>query len=381
MVRASVSIVELALLIAPPCLAGAQDLVPNAVACAGCEIEMRTVARLGDVTGPGQLPGMVPSDVVIDAKKRYWLTYSAEPPLVFDSTGRFVSQVGRRGPGPGEYYGPRRLSVVSDSVIVFDLSGRATVVGPDLRFSRAVQIPGLTVNAGIPVRWPSVLLVAGVSRTPDRAGLPLHLVDASGSLAQIGKSYGSADGALRPIAQAQLARLLWQASDHSVWSIEMLRYRIAQWGPGGELRRELIRRPPWFVGTSTGSPGSAQRAPDSFVAGLAVDSAGLVWVFTRVPSNTWRAAWERIAREHGKPDVAPGTTAEVPGHFVPTAPELYATMIEVIDPVRKVVVTRYRLDRYLARPLPERRAALYAEAADGSPFAEIVQFSIRQPGR
>ncbi|HEU0055360.1 MAG TPA: 6-bladed beta-propeller [Longimicrobium sp.] len=60
--------------------------------------------------------------------------------LVFDRTGRFVRQVGKRGGGPGEFTSPARLSVTRDgSLVVADQGRRAfSIFDAQGRFTRSV---------------------------------------------------------------------------------------------------------------------------------------------------------------------------------------------------------------------------------------------------
>jgi hypothetical protein len=60
--------------------------------------------------------------------------------LVFDRTGRFVRQVGKKGSGPGEFTSPERLAITGDgSLVVADLARQAfSVFSPDGRFKHTV---------------------------------------------------------------------------------------------------------------------------------------------------------------------------------------------------------------------------------------------------
>jgi hypothetical protein len=79
--------------------------------------------------------------VTIDrAENLYVLDRGNARVLVFDRTGRFVRQVGKRGGGPGEFTSPGRMAVTSDGrLVVADEARQAfSIFGPDGGFVRSV---------------------------------------------------------------------------------------------------------------------------------------------------------------------------------------------------------------------------------------------------
>ena len=107
--------------------------VESRIACPRCEVVLKAGPRLGDNEGLGALVAE-PSSLASDNMGRFFLTQftNAEGPLVFDSLGRFVRQLGRRGLGPGEFQVARYLSIAaSDSIYVADpQAGRMSVFTP-----------------------------------------------------------------------------------------------------------------------------------------------------------------------------------------------------------------------------------------------------------
>jgi hypothetical protein len=69
---------------------------------------------------------------------------------VFDSTGRHLSTIGRRGQGPGEFSSPWRLQPLrGDSLVVLDLRGfRFNVFGPNGAYVRSYTTPLVTSAEG-----------------------------------------------------------------------------------------------------------------------------------------------------------------------------------------------------------------------------------------
>src|SRR5687767_2433735 len=84
--------------------------------CGSCRLQLNTLAKLGQEDGPGSMSGMLQS-IVRDRSGRYWVATDGDLPLVFDSLGRYLATIGKRGSGPGEYISPRLLILVpGDSV-------------------------------------------------------------------------------------------------------------------------------------------------------------------------------------------------------------------------------------------------------------------------
>ncbi|HSM04746.1 MAG TPA: hypothetical protein VK858_08980 [Longimicrobiales bacterium] len=352
----------------PACLSG-QVLIPDEVACPGCTVEAEVAVRLGTPDGPGALLGP-PLAVTEDARGRYWVTWSDDLPMVFSATGPFEAILGRAGEGPGEFVGPGRiLPVPGDSVLIFDGAlRRATVVDPQLSSVRTIRMPG-SGSRGHVLRWPDSVLIAGSVATPEFAGRPLQFLDLSGSSGTVLSAFGDTSdaGDLRTLDQARLLRHVSIGNREGVWLSAVVDYDVFRWTPGSENLTWLSRRPEWFRTTSPWSLGSPDRPPPPFVQGLSQDEAGLLWVFTTVARPDWASAW---------PDV-PAGVVEIPSIHGPSHFELYRSVLEVIDPRSRRVVTRAEFPNWLiVSPLPGRRAAFYVEDALGVPSILVVQLSL-----
>lgn len=82
-------------------------------------------------------------DVAFDrADNLYVLDRGNQRVLVFDRSGRFVRQFGKKGDGPGEFQFPNDLTVHADgSIAVYDLAHRSfSLFGPDGAFRRSVPL-------------------------------------------------------------------------------------------------------------------------------------------------------------------------------------------------------------------------------------------------
>lgn len=104
------------------------------------------------------------SDVVVDGTGNIYIAdRQAFSISKYDSTGRYVSQIGRRGDGPGEFSGePYLIALLDSTLLVFQIgAGRGTqVLTLDLEYS-ATRL------------FPSPLAVTGSNRNTLLIGSPL----------------------------------------------------------------------------------------------------------------------------------------------------------------------------------------------------------------
>ncbi|HKP77059.1 MAG TPA: 6-bladed beta-propeller [Longimicrobiaceae bacterium] len=112
--------------------------------------EMRTLFTVGRAEGGGADVFGAVGDVGFDAAENlYVLDRLNAHVVVFDSTGRFVRTMGRRGGGPGEFGAPQQLAVTrGGDVIVSDAGRRALVVFGRDGAARSVAYPGASFLIG-----------------------------------------------------------------------------------------------------------------------------------------------------------------------------------------------------------------------------------------
>src|SRR5690348_6665722 len=86
--------------------------------------------------------------------------------------------------------------------------------------------------------------------------------------------------------------------------------------------------------------------------------------------NRQRAKWKegRLLRAggSGSGDLSPSSVMDML--------KLYVTNVEVLDPKERSLVTQFSMKQHVISFLPDRRAAIYSEDADGFARLEIVQF-------
>lgn len=338
---------------------GAQQrlLIPEPVACSTCRIVVSDSVALRDSS---ERAAVAPVTVRRDPSGRYWVFRTDEPLAhLYSAQGRFVNVVGRSGSGPGEYRGAYDvLALPGDSLLVLDFNERrGTVLDASLRAVRTIPLTLAPRNA-IVAAWPGVILANASGAQDAGASRSLRVLDFSRSPVATVREFGPPDGEL-PSQYGFVRQHLTAPRRGRLWASGAAGYALYQWTTAGALERSWYREPEWLPQPRVTSLGSPTIAPTAMIGGISVDSAGLLWVFARIPGRTWRDGWPRVA---------PGTM-EVRSRDI-VMDKLYTTLIEVIDPAKGRVVARQARDEYIVNALPDAGAVFYRTDADG--YARVV---------
>lgn len=346
--------------------------IAEAPICASCTIETERLVRIGGADDPGALST---TSVVQRLRDGSWVLShinNASSLTVYDSTGRFVRTVGRKGGGPGEYgFIGVILRGPGDSVHVFDQDNlRWSILAPDLRFSRSVRLP---IGSFTDVEFAGegrVLLNAQASRRPF-AGVPLHLVSAEGELL---RSFGTRDAKIDRNRPSAHLRTISQVTDGRVWVAHISRYRLEEWTLKGEMLRQLDREVDWFPpgGSITNRPGEA---PRPVLLDVWLDAGGRLWTLIRVADPKWADAQTERGRLQGIIPVV-GYSSET---------RYYDSIIEVIDPDSGRLIASRRFDEYIYNFNQDGHYNAYHATDEGEPFVEVwraavVRKTIREEG-
>jgi hypothetical protein len=358
-------------LIAGLLVAACAESGPAPQECAGCRIEAAFQMQIG---GGGAdslaLLGGPPASILEDAAGRFWVFSYGSLPMLFGAEGEFLQLVGEFGGGPGEFqYAQAGASLPGDSVIVFDANGRATVFSADLEPARTITVPGRGVTDVVVLDWPTRAVVASMIPTPESIGWPLHLVDMSGSLAEVLDSFGANEGRLLP-EMTDMLRLkshLTRSGD-AIWAAEAGRYRIGQWSDNG-IGRVIHRRPAWFAEASSMLPGGRVNPPAPVLVGLSADHEERLWVFGWVPGSNFADAWRNV------PEVSGSGETRASDLILPL---MYRTRIEILDPASGSVVVAGIWPRMVAGVLGPGRVATYEEDDAGRAMLRIYRLRLLQ---
>jgi hypothetical protein len=337
-------------------------VVPNDLSCATCRIVARRVTTLGSADSVGYIRSGIHT-VTVDSHGRFWVLSGEGPPVVFDSSGKFVSEIGWLGRGPGEFIRPiSAIPISGDSVLIIDGSlRRATVVAGNLAPGRTVQLPEI-FRPLIALDWPNIVIGNGTIGVANSIGWPLHRLSFGANEAVVLSSFGPDSGEVRPFEGPTLHQQLSRSSKAGFWSADVLKYRVSRWSAAGERMATLERRPRWFPTASRFWIGNPETPPPPAIGAVA-DEEGLLWVFIRVAAPTWREVWPKAAEneyEYNKLELE----------------KMFHTMVEVIDPDAKRVVARASLPYWLIEALPGHRAAAYTVDSHGVPHIDVYKLEV-----
>ena len=296
--------------------------------CKGCRISAKETVRLRHPTGTFS---EWPQSFWQDRKGRIFLTQANIPevPQVFDSTGAFLTSIGRKGAGPGEYKAAELiLGDGGDSIIVIDPpQSRLTILDGNLHAVRSFSVPSSTGHAAV-LNNGHIVLNAQV-RDPETIGFSFQLFDRQG------RRYAARGDDSRPVLpynSVLFFYLLAPARDGGFWAIPRIgNYQIEHWSAaesGYFLLREGAR---WFRPL----PADLRRpdlSPVAHVYGLWEDESGLLWTVIRVMNPRGPGPRDTLRSPEG-----PYTRVRDPDRE-------WDTVVEVIDPNKKQVIATQRFD-------------------------------------
>lgn len=353
-------------------MAGAQSAtvyIGSTVSCPRCRIDVRPGPRVGDTEGQGALVAE-PSSLSMDRSGRIFLTQftNKQPPLVFDSTGRFLQQLGRLGTGPGEYRSARLLSVsASDSIYVADMqTGRMTILGPDLKFARSATDAWLARAFPFTVLAQGQVVVGADVTTDSRIGYPLHLYSRT---LKYEKSFGADTPLFRPDRRMHSRRRLAPASSGGVWAAHVTEYVIDRFDATGRRDLRVLRRVPWFEPHDAPTL-NVDPEPKPLITAISEDALGRLWVFTLVKDSRWKGALGSTL-----PSRLGGGRSPIP--VILDHDRYFDTIIEVIDVRALRLVVSQRVDAALMFAFGRDHAAARREDSTGAFYIQLWRLAVK----
>ncbi|HKS06435.1 MAG TPA: 6-bladed beta-propeller [Gemmatimonadaceae bacterium] len=293
-----------------------------------------------------------------------WQNYGHGPELVavYDSSGRFLQELGRKGKGPGEFEYPVTINVGrGDRIFIWDIDRRATLFDADYRFVRQhIQSAGtLLVLAGDR----QILGASALDR--DGRPAPITVVDSIGNHVA---AFGASNEPLPDAEAWRWNRVVGSAGSDAVWTFFPDRYRLERWSLSGALTRVFVRTPAWFARPTT-ARAIIHRGEEPTPEPRAVreDSNGRLWYFASVAARDWRAALGQAKTTPGRPTIFPNVNRS----------QSYDTVIDVIDVKTGTLLASQRVDAYLQFFLADGLIAGFREDRDGQPFIDIWRVQLR----
>ena len=350
---------------------GLRDLVvPDASSCAQCSISVRTKLRFSSREIAGEI-FEPPFAVRSDPFGNFMVLSQNSLPRVYSERGIFLRSFGRSGEGPGELVQAEDLFwTPGDSLVILDgYSRRASVFTASGRFVRQLRTPSQLVNSVI-IRWPESVLLSGQIASSQTAGFPLHLTAFDSSEVRLIRSFGPDRGILLPGGRGITFHVTSRGEQRRIVSARPEEFRIYSWSESGHLLSILRRTAPWFPDSGAGRIGSPKMPPTPALMAIAVDRAGLIWVFVRTPAESWRRAWAAVNE-----DVQEVRVSQLEYHW------LFNTIVEVIDPSSGRVLSRSVLPGLAISAPLDGHVAVYGRNSRGEPELRIDSVRLERAKR
>jgi hypothetical protein len=145
--------------------------------------------------------------------------------------------------------------------------------------------------------------------------------------------------------------------DDEVWIARLDGYRLERWNLDGTLDLVLERDAPWFDPWRAPDPHGVEGSRQSRVTSVWEDADAHLWVV----GMTRDSEWEPVL------DSAHGTVALLRDWSL-----MYDTVIEVLDPLRQVVMARARFDQVLLRVLGSHDLVFSTRSAGGERYESAI---------
>ena len=345
------------------------EIVGATTPCSGCRVELGPPLELRAEKGAETEPAVSPTAVTNDEHGRFWVATMHQLARVYDPNGKFLTTIGRKGGGPNDYASPVAfLPLPGDSMLVFDFDSahgnRAFVVDSQFHSARTLRLPGALMPTTA-AEWPSRVLLTGPIVGDSSTGFTLHSVSAEQPDMKVVQSFGPGRKPTASSGTIANYQRVTAAKDSSYWCADILRYRISHFAKDGTLLGTIERAPEWFPLPSGDNDGTPVTAPPPKIFAIWQAPDGLLWVFGRVAGKNWQEGW---------PKLAPGATTIDLATL--RSDKLYATTIEVLDPITRNVVSSAALDEYVSNVLPNGNVAVFAVDSAGVPHLSIRRLTL-----
>lgn len=316
-------------------------------------IRLDPIVEIGDRDGQGYIGR--PVTLTQDSRGRIWVVSeeSRHRISVFDASGRFAREVGRKGEGPEEFQNINAVvAVPGDTIVAFDdRNRRRTAISRAGVAVRAEPADISVYSAQVDADGRMLVTLGG---QPGLVGYPVRILPTGDT----GPTFLGAEPPGMEYDFYDFNHLATWASDGSVWLTPAFEYRLERWSATGELLERWSRDAEWMPPGQPWRAATPEIPPTPTIRILTVDDAGRIWTGITVGEPDW-------ARALGEPRGNP----EGPGQLWPIEDidALFGTRIEVLDPERRIVLASTYVDEFFYTTLPDGRWVSYRESDEGVP--------------
>lgn len=272
--------------------------------CTSClQLDLATTLGAADDAGFLTDRGTL-GDIVRDDSGNYWVGQRDQIKL-FDSTGTFITAVGRAGQGPMEFAFAQPMHTDSlGRVHVFDnRNARVSVIGPDLTLRETRALPATAVMAMTPVADGSRYAIQAWMPDEERIGLPIHVVDGEKTIKSLGAGPELAQGA-EGLTSFTAQRRLTTGPDGYIFSSHYYDYIVEAWSEDG-LRLGRLAGPVLHEGPRVPGPWTWENPPWNEIHDIMVDSSHRLWIVFRYRRPDWKNAMVELPGPQGQVVLAP----------------------------------------------------------------------------
>jgi hypothetical protein len=353
--------------------------------CHECAVELTKVVSLG-----------LPSDSVLlhpsigapvrDSRNRYFaIAFDRASIAIYDSMGKLVRTVGRRGAGPGEFTNIRELVIgPGDTLFVRHSTLAVSVLSPSsLSEIRRFNLPPAQFHALTPLADGTMLVAVAFSEA-NMIGPLFHRLAASGDpVSTFGRGPREDAGCVPCLALQPVL-----SSEKGFWTIRPRDYVLEEWSVESLYRSRLsMSGSTWFDPAAARKPATriGVDRPAPRLGGLGVMSGGRLAVFGYTAARTWKPD-PTIESQVGTPTRIGGQAVRLQPIDKPLATAAadyiarqHDTVVDVIDPIRGTLLTSRRFSQIALHSLGTNLAYSSRVDADGVRSLDIWRIDLRQP--
>ena len=349
----------IATVVAIPC--GAQtsgEVTTLTPVCGACDSRATLEYTIRGTDTP--LEGL-PRGVGQDRRGRLIVWPTRRPPLVFDSRGRFLTQLGKVGVGPGEVTPVRWVVAGNDDTLRVYSNTRVNVFSGDLRHVRTYVERSTETGSEHVVHLPGGMTARLSAIVPNRSGdlSPIYLRDRTGRLI---RELSPTTRPLRPSRALARAAAGWGAP---LWVAESVfigsdGYDVMLVDTLGRSLKTLRRRADWWFSLTSPrpfrlyDPSATVDRPTSSIESVREDARGRLLILTNHSAPDWKAVkgTDRFLQEN------------------------YIAVLDVIDPGTGRVLQSFRAPGFARGVVSDDRFVTYREDSEGYPYVDVWRFQV-----